>query len=84
MEKPIRDFVHADDVASAMIFVMENNINIPVNVSSGNENTIRDIVEILSKSFDNLNYEFTNEGPSGDNKRLMNISRIKSYGWNQK
>jgi len=79
--KPIRDFIHADDVASAMIFVMENNINIPVNVSSGHENTIKSIVEIISESFDHIDYEFTNEGPSGDNKRLMNVSRLKSYGW---
>ena len=57
-----------------MIFVMENNINIPVNVSSGNENTIKSIVEIISESFDHIDYEFTNEGPSGDNKRLMNVS----------
>ena len=29
---PIRDFIHASDVARAMIFVMENGIDEPVNV----------------------------------------------------
>ena len=32
---PKRDFVHAIDVARSMIFVVEQNINEPLNIGSG-------------------------------------------------
>ena len=75
---PIRDFVHASDVAKAMIFVMDNRINKPVNVSSGNPTSIRELVELISKYFANAKFEFTDHGISGDNKRLMDVSRLMS------
>ena len=78
---PIRDFVHASDVAKAMIFVMQNNIEKPVNVSSGHPTNIKKIVEIISSCFNNAPFKFTEVGFSGDNKRLMDVSRLKSYGW---
>ena len=78
---PIRDFIHASDVARAMIFVMNNNIEIPVNVSSGEPTSIKDVVEIISSCFDGATYQFTENGVSGDNKRLMDISRLKKFGW---
>lgn len=78
---PIRDFIHASDVARAMIFVMNNNIEIPVNVSSGEPTSIKDVVEIISSCFDGATYQFTENGVSGDNKRLMDISRLKNFGW---
>ena len=31
--------------------------------------------------FNNAPFKFTEEGFSGDNKRLMDVSRLKSYGW---
>lgn len=79
--KPIRDFIHAKDVASAMQFAIENQIDKPINISSGNPTSIREVVEIISDGFGGINYEFNNQGVTGDNKRLMNIDRILSYGW---
>ena len=79
--KPIRDFVHASDVAKAMIFVMENNIDKPVNVSSGFPTEIKKVVEIITSHFEDAKFIFSDEGVSGDNKRLMDVSRLKSYGW---
>lgn len=81
---PIRDFIHASDVARAMVFVMQNKINKPVNVSSGNPVTIRQLVQIIAEHFDNANFEFTQKGVSGDNKRLLDISRLTESGWNPK
>ena len=81
---PIRDFIHASDVAEAMLFVMDNNIDKPVNISSGNPTTIKKLVEIINSCFDNSNFEFTEKGISGDNKRLMDVSRLKGFGWKPK
>ena len=60
---------------------MKNNIDKPVNVSSGSPISIKTLVEIISRNFNNALFEFTEEGFSGDNKRLMDIKRLKSYGW---
>ena len=79
--KPIRDFVHASDVAKAMIFVMDNNIDKPVNVSSGFPTEIKRVVEIITSYFEDAKFIFSDEGVSGDNKRLMDVSRLKNYGW---
>ncbi|KGG16333.1 MULTISPECIES: NAD-dependent epimerase/dehydratase family protein [unclassified Prochlorococcus] len=79
---PIRDFVHASDVARAMKYVMDNNIQEPVNVSSGNPTTIKNVVEEVIRNFHNVSYEFTESTFQGDNKRLMDVSRLKSKGWN--
>ena len=78
---PVRDFVHASDVAKAMIYVMHNNIDKPVNVSSGHPTSIKKLVEIISANFDNAPFEFTEKGFSGDNKRLMDVTRLKRNGW---
>ena len=78
---PIRDFIHASDVAKAMIFVMENGIDQPVNVSSGKATSIKELVETITKYFTDSKFEFTDSGVSGDNKRLMDISRLSNYGW---
>ena len=79
--KPIRDFIHASDVANAMKYVMDNKITQPVNVSSGNSTTIREVVQYISQAFDNAQYEFTDQGVAGDNKRVMDVSRLTSMGW---
>ena len=78
---PIRDFVHASDVAKAMMFVMDNRIDKPVNVSSGKPTSIKELVQLISKYFDDAKFEFTESGISGDNKRLMDVSRLMEYGW---
>ena len=82
--KPVRDFIHASDVAKAMIFVMDNNIDKPVNVSSGFPTTIQKVVELITSYFDDAKFEFSEEGFPGDNKRLMDVSRLKGFGWNLK
>ena len=78
---PIRDFIHASDVAKAMLFVMNNNIDKPVNVSSGDPTSIKKIVELITSSYGEIQYEFTEQGITGDNKRLMDVSRLKNFGW---
>ena len=77
----IRDFVHASDVASSMIFLMENRITTPVNVSNGLPISIKELVSLIIEHFPSAKSIFTNEGDTGDNKRIMNTNLINSYGW---
>jgi len=80
---PVRDLIHAKDVARAMLFVVENGINIPVNVGSGGAGTtIRELVEIVTGFMDpqpEILWDPTK--PMGDRKRVLDTNRIESYGF---
>lgn len=78
----IRDFIHARDVASGMMLALEHADGRPVNLGSGTGVTIREIVEII---IDNLEPKpdvvWDTSKPSGDRKRLMDISRARAIGF---
>ena len=77
---PIRDFIHAKDVARGMIFAVENQITKPINLGSGNEVTIKEVAEIVANHF-NKSIQWSPEKPSGDAKRLFSMERANSYGF---
>jgi GDP-L-fucose synthase len=77
---PIRDFIHAKDVARGMIFAMENKITKPINLGSGTGVTIGQVAETVAKYF-NKPIKFSPEKPSGDAKRLFSMERANSYGF---
>ena len=46
---PRREFLHVDDLADACVFVMQHyNGNIPLNVGTGEDLTIRELAEIIA------------------------------------
>jgi GDP-L-fucose synthase len=77
---PIRDFIHAKDVARGMMFAVENKITKPINLGSGKEVTIGQVAEIVAKYF-NKPIQYSPEKPSGDAKRLFSMERANSYGF---
>jgi len=78
----IRDFIYSDDVARAMMFVVENQITSPVNVGSGAGNSIKEVVELVVKySGKNPNIYWNTSGPTGDKIRLFDTTRLSSFGF---
>jgi len=77
---PIRDFIHAKDVARGMMFAVENKITKPINLGSGNGVTIKEVAEIVADHF-NKSIQWSPEKPSGDAKRLFSMERANSYGF---
>jgi GDP-L-fucose synthase len=79
----IRDFVYSEDVAKGMTLAMERGINKPMNLGSGTGYTIKNLVEVITDNVDKkpeLKYDISK--PSGDKKRVMDISRANSLmGW---
>jgi len=80
---PLREFLHADDLASACVFLMENYRDAQfTNIGSGQEITIRDLAELIKKIVG-----FTGEiiwdktKPDGTPRKLMDSSRIFALGW---
>ncbi len=78
----IRDFIHARDVASGMLLVMEKEDNRPVNIGSGVGCSIKEIVDVIISNMKNKpKVVWDTSKPSGDKKRLMDITRAKSIGF---
>lgn len=89
---PMREFMHVDDMAAACIHVMElenstydENIRpmlSHINVGTGVDCSIRQLVETLAKI---IGYEgkiiFDASKPDGAPRKLMDVSRLKSLGW---
>jgi GDP-L-fucose synthase len=80
---PIRDFIHAHDVARGMLLAVEHGINEPINLGSGTGVTIKQIADIVAANVPNgpLKIEWDTTKPAGDAKRLMDMTRANSYGF---
>ena len=81
----IRDFAFSEDIADAMIEVLEKKIHTPINLGSGSGNTIKEIVETIVSYFDHqIDVIWDTSKPRGDLKRVMDIKKAKSFGINLK
>lgn len=80
---PLREFLHADDLASAVVHLLTLD-NPPdwVNVGSGSEVTIRALAELVK---DAVGYEgrivLDSSHPDGTPRKLLDISLLRSTGW---
>lgn len=81
---PIRDFIHAKDVAHGMMLAVEKGIKEPINLGSGSGTTIKEVAETIARNVPNKNLQliWDKDKPSGDKKRLMDMTRAKKYGFN--
>lgn len=80
---PIRDFIHASDVAKGMLLAVEKGINEPINLGSGTGVSIKEIAEIVAANVPNgpIDIVWDISKPKGDAKRLMDMTRAHSYGF---
>jgi len=79
----IRDFIYSEDVAEAMIKVIEKNINVPINIGSGKGTSIKNLVKTIvsSKYIKNKpSIIFDNSEPSGDKIRILDTSLANRHG----
>ncbi len=80
---PMREFLHVDDLAKACLFLMLNyNEELFVNVGYGSDVSIRALAELIKEvvGFEGA-LEFDSSKPDGTPKKLMDSSRLLSYGW---
>ncbi len=89
---PMREFLHVDDMASASIYVMNlehgiyaahtNTMLSHINVGTGVDCSIKELAETIAKvtGFEGRLY-FDKSKPDGTARKLMDISRLRSLGW---
>jgi GDP-L-fucose synthase len=80
---PRREFLHVDDLANACFFLLCNyNDQGLVNIGCGEDISIRELAELISSE---LKYEgrllFDKTKLDGAPQKLMDISKISSFGW---
>ncbi|WP_116126112.1 GDP-L-fucose synthase family protein [Lewinella sp. IMCC34183] len=80
---PQREFLHADDLADACVFLMENFSDYGfVNVGTGEDLSIRSLAETIK---DVVGYEgkITQDlsKPDGTPRKLMNVDKLHGMGW---
>lgn len=77
---PVRDFVYAGDVANAIIQLFENGINDVVNFGSGEEITIKHMInELINISGKQITVKWDTSKPNGDLRRQMDITKQNKY-----
>lgn len=90
--KPMREFLHVDDMAAASVHVMELPLEryrectdpmlSHINVGTGVDCTIRELAETIAEvtGFKG-EIEFDTTKPDGTARKLMDVSKLKELGW---
>jgi GDP-L-fucose synthase len=83
---PKREFLHVDDLAEALIFLMhEYNDPVHINVGSGEDVPIKFLAKMIADIIGYKGEIFWNvEYPNGTPRKLMDSSKINSLGWSPK
>jgi GDP-L-fucose synthase len=80
---PMREFLYADDLAEACLYLMENyNEKKLINIGTGQDITIRQLAEMVKK-VTGFTGEllFDTSKPDGTPRKLMDVSKLHSFGW---
>ena len=83
---PRREFLHSDDLADAILFLMDNYDNSEiVNVGFGKDQTIRELAETIKEvSGFSGRLVFDNSRPDGTPQKVLDTSKINALGWKPK
>ncbi|MCC7051408.1 MAG: GDP-L-fucose synthase [Bacteroidia bacterium] len=83
---PLREFLHADDLADACLFLMNNyNEKMFVNIGTGTDISIKDLALLIKKIVGyqgELFFDITK--PDGTPRKLMNVDKLHVLGWKHK
>lgn len=83
---PRREFLHADDLADACVFLMEQRYDGPlVNVGCGDDISIADLAMLICEIVGfRGQLVFDASKPNGTPRKLLDVSRLAALGWTAK
>lgn len=84
--RPLREFLYADDLSDACIFLMNHySESETVNIGTGKEICIADLARLVKEI---IGYEgqlvFDETKPDGTPRKLLDVSKLESLGWKYK
>lgn len=80
---PLREFLHVDDLADALIFLMNTySGDTPVNVGVGSDISIADLARLIAQVVGvEVELEFDSSKPDGTPRKLVDVTRLAGLGW---
>lgn len=84
--KPMREFLYVDDLADALVHLLENySEEGHVNIGTGEDVTIKELAETVKEVVD-YKGKITNDPtkPDGTPRKLLNVDLLHSTGWKHK
>lgn len=80
---PLREFMHSDDLADALVFLLKNySSDDHINVGSGEEVSIRELAQIIARETGYTgSLTFDVSKPDGTPRKLMDSRKIFDLGW---
>jgi GDP-L-fucose synthase len=81
--QPRREFLHVDDLADALVFLMRSyDAEAAVNVGWGRDISIAELAALIART---VGYEgaleFDSSKPDGTPRKLLDVSRLTALGW---
>tara|TARA_A100000172_G_scaffold68759_1_gene48606 strand:- start:697 stop:1611 length:915 start_codon:yes stop_codon:yes gene_type:complete len=81
----MREFLHVDDLAEACYVCMQKYEDEEhINVGTGEDVTIKELAETVAKVVGNKSIEWDTSKPNGTPRKVLNVDKIKSLGWQPK
>jgi GDP-L-fucose synthase len=82
---PLREFLHVDDLASAVIIATEKyDSGMHLNVGSGQDLSIKELADKVAKIAGFTGeIQWDTSKPDGTPRKVLNVSRMKALGWEQ-
>ncbi len=83
---PLREFLHADDLASACLFLMDNyNEEGAINIGVGEDISILDLANLVKNIVEFEGEIITDTSkPDGTPRKLMDVTKLNNLGWEAK
>ena len=83
---PMREFLHVDDMADAVVYALEQPLDEPLyNIGTGIDLPIKDLAACIQKI---VGYEgaihWDTSKPDGTPRKLLDVSKMKEKGWTSK
>ena len=80
---PRREFLHADDLGRACVYLLENYIDdVAINVGVGEDVSIKELAELIKETVGfSGSIDWDSSKPDGTPRKLLDVSRITKLGW---
>ena len=81
--EPLREFLHVDDLAHAVLFALENRLEEHLyNIGTGKDLTIRNLASIIQSIVGHKGtIKWDNTKPNGTPRKVLDTNKINSCGW---
>ena len=81
--RPRREFLHVDDLADAVVFLMKNwSDEEPINIGTGTDITIAELARLIADIVGFTgDFIFDPSKPDGTPRKLLDVSKLTALGW---